>query len=63
MFIRRVHEILNTSDTVNVVYQNNPVWIEDVDNNRETAYVRFLDSSSRLEVPIIDLIEIEKNKR
>lgn len=60
MFIRRVHEILNTTDTVNVVYQDNPVWIEDVDNNRETAYVRFLDNSSRLEVPIIDLIEIEK---
>lgn len=60
MFIRRAEEIVHSQDVVQVFYKNNPVWIEKVDNNRETAYVKFLDNTTRMEVPLIELIEIEK---
>ncbi len=61
MIIRRAKEILNSSDTIDVVYQKNPVWIEYVNEDLETAYVRSLDNKNRMEVPILDLIEKEKH--
>ncbi|SHH50673.1 H-type small acid-soluble spore protein [Tepidibacter thalassicus] len=62
MFIRRAQEILQSNDIVEVLYKNEPIWIERVDNKTETAYVRSLNNDKRMEVPILDLIE-NKNRK
>lgn len=52
---KRAREIINSLGVIEVLYQGNPVWIEDIDGS--LAQVRYLDSRDSFEVPIGDLEE------
>jgi H-type small acid-soluble spore protein len=52
---QRIHEILDSHGVIDVRYQNLPVWIEQV--NQDRAEVILLDTDQRLEVPLADLYE------
>jgi small acid-soluble spore protein H (minor) len=57
MQLERVSEILKSPDNIEVLYNNNPVWIDDIDEDKKTASVRFLNSDETLEVPVNELEE------
>ncbi|MBA1336447.1 MAG: hypothetical protein HPY66_2882 [Firmicutes bacterium] len=57
MQLERVYEILKSPDSIEVLYNNIPVWIDDVDEARKTASVRLLTSDEKIDVPINSLIE------
>lgn len=52
---RRAHEIVSSLGVIDVLYQGQPVWIENLKGNE--AAVEFLDSSRKGRVPIEDLME------
>jgi H-type small acid-soluble spore protein len=57
MDAKRAKEILNNrGDTIQVLYQGSPVWLEDVTNSN-TAVVSFIDNHRKEEVPVYKLIE------
>ena len=53
----RAKQILNSTNTFEVQYENNPVWIEDVDDISNVAKVRRLDNGMHLTVSVNDLHE------
>jgi small acid-soluble spore protein H (minor) len=57
MQLERVSEILKSPDNIEVLYNNNPVWIDDIDEDKKTVSVRFLNSDETLEVPVNELEE------
>jgi len=57
MKLKRAEEILNSKDNIDVFYRNSPVWIEDLDSNKDNADIIILDSKARLNVPVWDLNE------
>ncbi|WP_163192980.1 H-type small acid-soluble spore protein [Clostridium thermarum] len=57
MDIKRAKEILeNTGDTIQVLYQGAPVWLENIKDNN-TAVVSFIENHRKEEVPIYKLVE------
>ncbi|KXZ40629.1 small acid-soluble spore protein H (minor) [Alkalithermobacter thermoalcaliphilus JW-YL-7 = DSM 7308] len=61
MQIRRAKEIVASPENVEVIYKGKPVWIESINNQTNSAYVRYLDNSERMEVPVMELVENEKH--
>ncbi len=59
MILRRATEILQSNDNVEVLYQNEPIWIENIDSRTETVYVKSLNNDKRMVVPIVELFEKE----
>lgn len=59
MILRRATEILQSNGNVEVLYQNEPVWLENIDSRTETVYVKSLNNDKRMVVPIVELTEIE----
>jgi Small acid-soluble spore protein H family. len=45
MDLHEAHEVMISPDKITVVYKGEPVWIEEVENNTETAQVRVLKNS------------------
>lgn len=62
MQTKRVREILNSPDEIEVVYKNTPVWIESVNNDMDTAYVKAIGGHQSMEVGTKDLIETGRIK-
>ncbi|NLM13407.1 MAG: H-type small acid-soluble spore protein [Epulopiscium sp.] len=56
----RAAEILNSPEQLEVLYQNEPVWIEDINNRNQTAVVRFIGSHHSRTVDLKDLSETGK---
>jgi H-type small acid-soluble spore protein len=53
----RANEILNNKgDTIEVLYQGSPVWLEDV-KDTNTAVVSFIENHRKEEVPVYKLVE------
>lgn len=53
---KRAREIVNSLGVIEVLYQDRPVWIEDVDGS--LAQIRYLDAEdSKFEVPVGELEE------
>lgn len=52
---KRAREIINSLGVIEVLYQERPVWIEDLDGSR--AQVRYLDARGSFEVPVGELQE------
>ncbi|MEJ8553544.1 H-type small acid-soluble spore protein [Tepidibacter sp. Z1-5] len=59
MILRRVTEILQSNDNIEVLYKDEPIWIENLDSRTKTAYVKSIDNDKRMVVPIIELVENE----
>jgi small acid-soluble spore protein H (minor) len=57
MRAERASEILKSPDTIEVLYNNTPVWIDSVDENSRTAGIRLLETGSSLQVPVDELKE------
>lgn len=55
MDIERAHDIVNSLGVIEVLYQGEPIWIEDI--NGDQARIDFLNRRQRVEVPVRDLIE------
>jgi small acid-soluble spore protein H (minor) len=56
----RVSEIVSSPDMVHVTYDGRPVYIEDLNSNRETASIHFLDQPSfSQEVRLTQLVEMK----
>ncbi|OPJ55049.1 H-type small acid-soluble spore protein [Alkalithermobacter paradoxus] len=61
MQIRRAKEIVTSPESIEVIYKGKPVWIESINNQTNSAYVKYLDNSERMEVPVMELVENEKH--
>ena len=55
MMAYRARQIMDSLGVIEVKYQGNPVWIEQVEE--DSAMVRFLDSGKKLKVPVNMLAE------
>ena len=56
MEIKRIYEILNNKEKVEIEYNSRPVWIQNLEDS-DTARVGFVDNFDEMEVSIRDLIE------
>jgi small acid-soluble spore protein H (minor) len=54
--LRRVREIMESHGVIEVLYQNSPVWIEDI-NDGDLVQVSYLDTKTRTAVPVEELKE------
>ena len=56
MEIKRIYEILNNKEKVEIEYNSRPVWIQNLEDSN-TARVGFVDNFDGMEACIRDLIE------
>ncbi|MBP2626681.1 MAG: sspH [Firmicutes bacterium] len=54
----RAEEIIKSTDIIGVQFQSNYVWIEEVDKERNTAQVTYLENPHTIDVDIDQLVEI-----
>lgn len=57
MNFHRAEEILKSTDTINVQFQSNNVWIEEIDKENNTAHVTYLENRHTIDVDIDQLVE------
>lgn len=55
MEVRRVQEILKNKEKCDIYYEDNPVWIQELNN--DTATVGYIDGSGDKDVFVKDLYE------
>ncbi len=55
MNVQRIHEILKNKEKCEVLYDDRPVWIQEINDN--IATVGFIDGSGDKDVYIEDLYE------
>jgi len=55
--IRRVKEVLDAYNEIEVFYNNASVWIENIDEKNQVASVRNLKNNEVIKVPVADLVE------
>ncbi|MGI6467974.1 MAG: H-type small acid-soluble spore protein [Syntrophomonadaceae bacterium] len=55
MDVQRAHDIVNSLGVIEVFYQGEPVWIEDIVGDK--ARVEFLNRRHKAEVPVRELVE------
>lgn len=55
MDLNRIHSILDNKEKVDVLYNERPVWIQELDNN--IAKIGFIDNFEEKDVFIEDLYE------
>ena len=55
MNIKRVHELINNKEKVDVFYDERPVWIQELNNN--VAKIGFIDNFEERDVFVEDLYE------
>ncbi len=57
MDVKRAHDIFNSLGVIEVLYQGEPIWIEDIYGDQ--AKIELLHQRKRTEVPVQDLMESE----
>jgi H-type small acid-soluble spore protein len=57
MQVNRAEQILEASEKIEVLYKNSPIWIEKLNKTQNTAQVTVLGTTSKMEVPVNDLVE------
>ncbi len=57
MDISRINAILNNKEKCDVFYDDRPVWIQCVNDNKNIAKVGFIDNFEEKDVFITDLYE------
>jgi small acid-soluble spore protein H (minor) len=55
MDVQRAHDIVNSLGVIEVLYQGEPIWIENI--NGDLARIDFLERRHQAEVPVHDLME------
>ncbi len=56
MEIKRIYEILNNKEKVEIEYNSYPVWIQDLKDSN-TVRIGFIDNFDEMDVNIKDLVE------
>ena len=56
MEIKRIYEILNNKEKVEIEYHSYPVWIQDLKDSN-TVRIGFIDNFDEMDVNIKDLVE------
>ena len=56
MEIKRIYEILNNKEIVEIEYNSYPVWIQDLKDSN-TVRIGFIDNFDEMDVNIKDLVE------
>jgi small acid-soluble spore protein H (minor) len=54
--MRRARNIMESHGVIEVVYQNSPVWIEEI-NDENLVQISYLDTKERTAVPVGELEE------
>lgn len=57
MNLKRAEEIANSLGVINVTYKTDPVWIENIIKDSQTAMIKDLKTNKVMEVSISDLKE------
>lgn len=57
MLTGRAVEIINSIGVINVIYNNNPVWIEAVERENNKVRVKDLKTNEVIEVEVSELFE------
>ena len=52
----RAQQIMQSPESLQVLYQGSPVWLENINSNN-TVKVTRLDSNDKIEVPVYMLVE------
>jgi len=59
MDYNRAQQILSSEQTIEVLYEGNPVWIESLKQGEKTAKIKFLRGAGAVkEVSVADLVEL-----
>ena len=53
----RAEEIMNSKGVIEVLYDNKPVWIHNVNPMDNTAEVKILDTDEKISIPVERLTE------
>lgn len=53
----RAEEIMNSKGVIEVLYDNKPVWIHNVNPIDNTAEVKILDTDEKISIPVERLTE------
>ncbi len=56
MDVKRAQEILKSPETIQVLHNGSPVWIENIKDNN-TADVTYFEGNRRETVPVYKLVE------
>lgn len=62
MDFNRAQQIINTNIEVEVFYNNDSVWIKNLDENSGMANIQSLKTSNEMQVPISALQEENRTK-
>ncbi|MCM1992137.1 H-type small acid-soluble spore protein [Oceanirhabdus seepicola] len=57
MLMKRAQEIFNSKGVLDVKYNNNDVWINELNFDKKTAMVKNLNNNRIMEVEVSKLIE------
>ena len=57
MNIERAEEIINSKGVIRVEYNNEPIWIENLDEKENAAYIKKIYTNEECMVPLNDLKE------
>lgn len=55
MFMKKAEEIYNSLGVINVTYNDEPIWIEDLNKERKTALIRQINDQELMEVSVYSL--------
>lgn len=56
----RAEEIMNSKGVIEVLYNNKPVWIQNVNPVNNISEVKILDTDEKISVPVEKLTENKK---
>lgn len=57
MLSKRAAEIIQSTSNIEVIYKGSSVWINNLNSENNTAYVRDINTKKEMEVPISELNE------
>ncbi|MBQ3414647.1 MAG: H-type small acid-soluble spore protein [Clostridia bacterium] len=57
MDLKRINNILNNKEKIDIYYEDRPVWIQEVNNDNNTVKIGFVDNFEEKDVFIDDLYE------
>lgn len=57
MNIERAEEIINSKGVIRVEYNDEPIWIENLDEKENAAYIKKIYTNEECMVPLNDLKE------
>lgn len=60
MNLHEAHEVITSPDKIKVLYKGLPIWIEQIDNNSETAQIRSLTTREVMGVYVKDLVNTKE---